>query len=408
MNEDAPAQPGHLGENVLHFARILRNAGIPIGTDKVVDAVRVLPAAGLERRGDCHATLSALFLTRHEQQAVFDEAFARFWRDRALVEHVHALRLPEVQGRLGKPAMNAGRVREAMMPPGARLTLPVDGRDEVTVDATLTFSATERLKTIDFERMTADEWEAARRVVAGLRLPVPVRLTRRHRAHPSGPLVDLTKTLRRMPREGGDSLRIARRARVARAPPLVVLCDISGSMHRYTRMFLHFLHALTRPRLQNSRAGSSHGSTFLFGTRLTNVTRPLRDRDVDEALARIGMLVPDWAGGTRIGACLREFNFSWSRRLLAQDASVILISDGLDRDDTGELAAEMSRLHRSCRRLLWLNPLLRFDGFEPRASGIAAMRPHVDAFLPMHNLASLADIARELAHGSRGTTTPSR
>ena len=400
MSEAFPAQPGHLGENVLHFARILRDAGIPIGTDKVMDAVRVLPKAGLERRGDCHATLSALFLTRHEQQAVFDEAFARFWRDRALVEHAHALRLPEVQGRLGKPAMNAGRVREAMMPPGARASLPVDGRDEVTVDATLTFSATERLKTIDFERMTADEWEAARRLAGCLELPVPMRLTRRHRADPAGPLVDLARTLRRMPREGGDSLRIARRARIERPPPLVVLCDISGSMHRYTRMFLHVLHALTRER--------PSVSTFLFGTRLTNVTRPLRDRDVDEALAHVGRLVPDWAGGTRIGACLHEFNFHWSRRLLAQGASVILVSDGLDRDETGALAAEMARLHRASRRLLWLNPLLRFEGFAPRASGIAAMRPHVDAFLPMHNLATLADVARELGHGSRRTAPPSR
>jgi uncharacterized protein with von Willebrand factor type A (vWA) domain len=175
-------------------------------------------------------------------------------------------------------------------------------------------------------------------------------------------------------------------------------------MHRYTRMFLHFLHALARPRLHNSRAGSSRVSTFVFGTRLTNITRPLRDRDVDEALAKVSIMVPDWEGGTRIGACLREFNYRWSRRLLGQNACTILVSDGLDRDDADGLATEMARLHRSSRRLLWLNPLLRFEGFEPRASGIAAMRPHVDHFLPMHNLASLEDLARSLSHGTHGTT----
>src|SRR6185436_7069941 len=255
----------------------------------------------------------------------------------------------------------------------------------VEIDATLTFSATERLQALDFERMTAAEWDEARRAIARLRLPLPRTRLRRYRAVESGPAIDLTRTLRRMARDGGDLSRIARRARIERPPPLVVLCDISGSMHRYTRMFLHFVHAVARDHTQVS--------AFVFGTRLTNVSRALRDRDVDEALARMTALVPDWAGGTRIGACLREFNFRWSRRLLAQNACVILVTDGLDRDDAHGLEAEMERLHRSCRKLLWLNPLLRFDDFQPRASGIAAMRPHVDAFLPMHNLASLRDLA---------------
>jgi uncharacterized protein with von Willebrand factor type A (vWA) domain len=378
-----------LADNVLHFARILRHAGGPSCTDKVMDAIRILPRTGIERRADCHATLSALFLTRHEHQAVFDEAFARFWRDPALAEHAQAFKLPEVRGRIQKPAVNAGRVREAMMPPASRLAPPADLHDEVVVDATLTFSPSERLKTIDFERMTAEEWEDAKRLVATLRLPVPLQRTRRFRPHPAGASFDPARTLRRMGRDGGDFLRIARRARVDRPPPLVALCDISGSMHRYTRMFLHFLHALARDR--------GRVSTFVFGTRLTNITRPLRDRDVDEALAKVSALVPDWEGGTRIGACLREFNFRWSRRLLAQNACVILVSDGLDRDDAEGLAAEMARLRRSARRLIWMNPLLRFEGFEPRATGIAAMRPHVDSFVPMHNLASLADFARQVS-----------
>jgi uncharacterized protein with von Willebrand factor type A (vWA) domain len=211
---------------------------------------------------------------------------------------------------------------------------------------------------------------------------------RRYRAVEHGPAIDLRRTLRRMGRDGGDLTRLARRAPIERMPPLVVLCDVSGSMHRYTRMFLHFVHAVARDH--------TRVSAFLFGTRLTNVSRALRDRDVDDALARMSALVPDWAGGTRIGACLREFNFRWSRRLLAQNACVLLVSDGLDRGDAEGLAEEMARLHRSCRRLLWLNPLLRYDGFEPRASGIASMLPHVDAFLPVHNLASLGELAATL------------
>jgi hypothetical protein len=191
-----------------------------------------------------------------------------------------------------------------------------------------------------------------------------------------------------MARDGGDVLRIARQSRVERPPPLVILCDISGSMHRYTRMFLHFVHALARDR--------THVSAFVFGTRLTNVTRPLRDRDVDEALAKMTAIVPDWAGGTRIASALREFNFRWARRLLAQNACVLVVSDGLDRDDAEGLAGEMARLHRSCRRLIWLNPLLRYSGFEPRATGIASMLPHVDEFLPVHNLASLEQLAGAL------------
>jgi len=375
-----------LAENVMHFARVLRASGIAIGTDKVMDAVRALPVAGLERRADWHATLSALFLTRHEQQALFDEAFERFWRDPAIEERMRALLLPRVQGRTPR-ADGGGRLAEALYPELPAPSRTLDEGPEITVDAALTFSPSERLRTIDFEKMTAEEWAAARRLASRLNLPVPEARTRRFRRSERGTAIDLAATMRRMARDGGEITRVARRVRYSRPPPLVVLCDVSGSMHRYTRMFLHFLHALTRDR--------ERVSTFVFGTRLTNVTRPLRDRDVDEALAKVSAAVTDWAGGTRIAASLREFNFRWARRLLAQNACVMLVTDGLDRDDAAGLADEMARLHRSCRRLLWLNPLLRYEGFQPQASGIASMLPHVDAFLPMHNLASLEDLAAQ-------------
>jgi uncharacterized protein with von Willebrand factor type A (vWA) domain len=381
------AGAGRLAGNVLHFARVLRAAGIAIGTDKVMDAVRVLPASGLERREDWHATLGSLFVTRREQQPLFDEAFERFWRDPAIEERVRAMLLPKVEGRT--PREDAGGRLAQALHPGQAPRPRESHAPRVTIDAALTFSAGERLRTVDFERMTAQEWAEARRLVAGLRLPVPEVRTRRYSPARRGRAIDLAASLRLMARRGGELAELPRRERRLRPPPLVVLCDISGSMHRYTRMFLHFLHALTRDR--------GRVSTFLFGTRLTNVTRELRDRDVDEALARVAAAVSDWAGGTRIGPCLREFNFRWARRVLGQNACVLILTDGLDRDDAGRLGAEMERLHRSSRRLAWLNPLLRFEGFEPRASGIASMLPHVDELVPMHNLESLRGLAASLA-----------
>lgn len=386
---------GALAGNVLHFARVLRAAGIPIGTDKVMDAIRALPLAGVEHRGDWRTTLGALFLTRHEQQALFDAAFERFWRDPALEERMRAALLPQVRG-LADRSQAPGRLERALHPHES--TSGPNETTEITVDAALTYSREERLRHLDFEKMTPEEWQQARALVARLRLPVADVATRRYRAARCNGTLDLRGSLRNMLRQGGDIVEVTRRARRTRPPPLVVLCDVSGSMHRYTRMFLHFLHALTRdrPRLNHSTAGCMRVSTFVFATRLTHVTRALRDRDVDEALAKVGREVQDWAGGTRIGECLKEFNHRWARRVLAQNASVVLLTDGLDRDDAATLAAQMDRLHRSCRKLLWLNPLLRFEEFEPRAEGVAAMLPRVDAFLPMHNLSSLEDLSHRL------------
>lgn len=388
---------GALAENVGHFARALRTAGIPIGTDKILDAVRALPLSGIGARRDWHATLATLFLTRHEQQPVFDAAFDVFWRDPALEERRMAQLLPRVQGRTPGHDATMPRVAEALRRSPVEPPAAADLPEEVGVDATLTFAATERLQKVDFEKMTADEWAAAKAWVAKMRLPIPEVATRRFAPSERGRAVDLAATLRRIGRDGGEIATLVRKRRRTRTPPLVVLCDISGSMHRYTRMFLHFLHALSGNR--------AHVRVLLFGTRLTNVTRHLRHRDVDDAVAAVRDAVPDWAGGTRIGACLREFNFRWSRRLLGGNACTLLVTDGLDRDDAEGfdhdgahgLANEMQRLRRSSHRLVWLNPLLRYEGFEPRASGIAAMRPHVDAFLPVHNLESLRDLAEALA-----------
>jgi hypothetical protein len=249
------------------------------------------------------------------------------------------------------------------------------------MDAVLTVSDQERLQRMDFEAMSAEEIAQAKREIRRLVLPLDLRRTRRLRTDPLGPVTDLRRTIRQSLRQGGEILTIARNRHVTRPPPLVVLCDISGSMSRYAQILLHFLHAVTNDR--------DRVQVFLFGTRLSNVTRQLRHRDPEVAFQMVSHVVPDWSGGTRIGEALESFNHLWARRVLAQGAIVLLITDGLDRDGARGLAENMDRLHRSCRRLIWLNPLLRWAGFEPKSQGIRAMLPYVDDFRPVHNLASL-------------------
>lgn len=387
------ARPGRLAQNVMHFARVLRAAGLPVGPDRVLAALQALQIVGLERREDFRAVLAAVFLSRREQRDLFDQAFHIFWRDPDLLGRAMQLLLPKVYGRGLKDEDNFNqRLAAALQNAAAEKRYRETEMEEIELRTVLTFSSRERLQTADFETMNAEEWQEAKRLVATLRLPIEALPTRRSRPAHRG-RIDLRATLRASLKGGGQALPLRWRRPAKRHPPLVVLCDISGSMHRYTRMFLHFLHAITNDydRVQ----------TLLFGTRLTPITRHLKHRDVDLAISRISGAVLDWAGGTRIGACLKEFNFRWSRRLLGQNAVVLLISDGLDRDAATGLGEEMARLHRSCRRLIWLNPLLRYDRFEAKPAGIRAMLPHVDAHLPVHNIASLKDLAAGLARMER-------
>jgi uncharacterized protein with von Willebrand factor type A (vWA) domain len=383
---------GKLAENIMHFARVLRAAGLPIGPDRVVDALRALEAAGIERREDFYWTLAAVFLSKREQQELFDQAFHIFWRDPQMLERIMSLLLPQIYGRAGQAEQPEAsqRLADALYSKREQ-TQEEEQQQEVEIDASLTFSQSELLQHADFESMSGAELAQAKKLIARLRLPIPEAQTRRFRPDARGTGIDLPATLRASMRGGAQIIPLKRRSRITRHPPLVVLCDISGSMSRYSRMFLHFLHAITNDR--------DRVHTLVFGTRLTNITRHLRNRDVDIAMNRVAAAIQDWAGGTRIGVCLEEFNRKWSRRLLGQNAVVLLISDGLDRDVGEGLGAEMERLHKSCRKLVWLNPLLRYEGFQPRPSGVRAMLPHVDAFMPVHNIESLVDLARELEHG---------
>jgi len=394
---DVAVPDGRLADNITHFARALRRAGVPVGTGRVVDAIRAVEAAGFTDRRDFYHTLQACFVSRPEHRLVFAQVFRLYWRDPQFMEQMMSLLLPSMRGADAppEPAAAERRAAEALLdeaePPGHGDAS--DAGEEIAFDAALTFSQDERLRAMDFEQMSTAELAEARRAIARLDLPVRPIATRRTRAHPRGRVADWPGTLRAALKSGGEIEQLAFRARRTRWPDLVALCDISGSMSSYSRMLLHFLHAAANAR----GAGWAQVHAFTFGTRLTNITRHLRARDVDAALSAAGREADDWEGGTRIGACLHAFNRDWSRRVLGQGAVALLITDGLDRDDPLRLAAEMERLHLSARRLIWLNPLLRWDGFSPRARGIRAILPHVDSFRSCHSLASLDELVAVLS-----------
>jgi len=384
---------GRLADNVVHFVRVLRAAGLPVGPARTLAALEAVAAVGIANREDFRGALGAVLVSRQDELPLFDQAFDLFWRHPGLLERLTAALSAEgAAGAEGEPdAAIAARIAQAMLPAAP---LPVRPPDPGTtgVETALRSSSHEALRRRDFETMSAEELIAVRAMLARLRLPLPELPARRTAAAARGHRVDLRATLRRATGAAGALAPLRWRQRLRRTPPLVVLCDISGSMDRYARMLLHFLHAITNDR--------DRVHVLLFGTQLTNITRQLRHRDVDVALARVQRAVPDWAGGTRIGRCLVDFNRRWSRRLLGQNAVVLLISDGLDAEAGEGLAAQMERLSKSCRRLVWLNPLLRYEGFEPRPAGIRAMLPHVDDFLPVHNLESLTDLAAALERPS--------
>ncbi len=385
VEHDAPG--GKLAENVMYFARLLRAAGLRIGPDRVIDGVRALEIAGPSRRDDWYWTLSAVFLSREEQRPIFDQAFQVFWRDPKLIEKMLSALLPKTYGRAAKDEQQQSqRLTDALLQ--QKKEQQAQEEQKVEMDARLTFSSSEVLQRMDFDTMSAAELGEAKKMIEQLRLPLPEIRTRRYAPDRRGTRVDLRATLRESLREGGDIIPLVRTSPKEIHPPLVILCDISGSMNPYSRMFLHFLHAINTDR--------DRVSVFVFGTLITNVTRQMKHRDVDVAMTRIADVIKDWSGGTRIGVCLREFNWRWSRRVLAQNACVLLVSDGLDREAGEGLEDEMERMHKSCRQLIWLNPLLRYEKFEARPAGVRAMLPHVDLFLPVHNLKSLVDLAKTL------------
>jgi uncharacterized protein len=383
-----------LAGNITHFARALRRAGLPIGPGRVIDAIRAVEAAGFTDKVDFYWTLHACFVNRPEHRRVFAQLFRLYWRDPRYLEHMMAAMLPAIRGvQEDRPAQAAEkRAAEALLD-GAQAPQSEGEEKEpeetlVEVDASLTMSTQERLRTLDFEQMSLAEMAEAKRMLARLTLPVKPMPSRRSMTAPNG-RIDVQKTMRAALRRGGEMDKLAFKQPRPRYPNLVVLCDISGSMSQYSRVVLHFLHAVSNAK----GAGWAKVHAFTFGTQLTNITRHLATRDVDAALKAAGAQAQDWEGGTRIGSCIEAFNRDWSRRVMGQGAVVLLITDGLDRDNPDDLARQMQRLHLTARRLIWLNPLLRWDGFAPKAAGIRAMLPHVDSFRAGHSIASLEELA---------------
>jgi uncharacterized protein len=378
-----------LARNVVHFVRLLRGAGLAMSPAHSVDALEALRWIDISRRDDVQATLATLLVRAPDERDIFEAAFDLFWRDPDWEGKLRALLLPKVKNGAPPPKRN-NRLADALAARSAATAKPqTPDEPPEQLHARMTFSAHERLSHRDFDTLTADEWRTLRHQIRSHRMPLATEPTRRLKAASHGTHADLRASARHAVRSGGDWTVWKYRAVVERRPPLVLLLDISGSMSAYSRAVLYFCHALlqSRERLQ----------VFLFGTRLTNATRALRERDPDVAIAALADQVQDWSGGTRIGAALAEFNRRWARRVLSGRATVLFVTDGLDHEAIDILEAEMLRLRRFAYRLVWLNPLLRYTDFTPRARGVRAILPHVDAMLAAHNLDSLSAVGRELA-----------
>ena len=396
----APLPSGKLADNIMHFARVLREAGLPVGPASVLDALDAAQSGSLQTREDFYWTLHAILVKRRDHREVFDQAFHVFWKKPKMLEQLMKLMFTQITRSASDKAKQAGfrRLAEAMFDKVETQSRRQEKPDVLELDAAFTASADDILRAKDFEQMTLTEQADARAAIALMRLTPREIRTRRFEPNSAGTAIDMRRTLKQSLRTGGGLITLARRERQRREPPLVILCDISGSCSNYSRMFLHFLHAVANDR--------TRVTMFLFGTRLTNVTRELKRRDIDEAVSKVSAVVKDWSGGTRIGLTLKEFNQKWARRVLAQGAEVLLMSDGLEREDTVQLAHEMQRLRRSAKHIVWLNPLLRFGGFQARASGIRAIMPYVDEFRPVHSLNSLTDLAQTLGNRASAAHDP--
>ncbi len=382
---------GRLVENITYFTRALRKAGVRVGTAQVATAIRAVNAAGFTSKHDFYYTLRACLITRPEQLETFHQVFGLFWRDPEFLERMIRMMSPLLQALESAPPPPKPAERRAM----DALTDPSENaraapeREVLELDAQLSSSATEVFRKQDFEQMSAAELAEAARAIHSLDLGIAPIKTRRFAPTSSAGRPDIRAILRRSLRKGGEIERLARKAPRTRLPDLVVLCDISGSMSVYSRMMMHFIHTL----MWSPNSRWRHISSFTFGTELTNISRALGAKDVDQALNSVGEDASDWQGGTRIGASLARFNKDWSRRTLGHAATVLLITDGLERGDLAQLDTEIERLSLSSKHLIWLNPLLRFDAFSPKAAGVRTILPYVTSFHACHSLDSLTDLS---------------
>ncbi len=386
----AAAGRGHLLRNIVLFGRLLRVGSLDVTPTQLRDWVAALELVELARKRDVKAAARAVLVSRRRDLPWFDKAFELFWQARDPRE------LEQLELGLMIQRRTERTKRAAIQKLALGDNQGEDGSKETDRTArTALYSAREALRRKDFAQLEGDELDEIKQLMASMRWELETRRTRRLKPSSGGHRLDLRRTLRRNLAHGGELIDLVGRDRKHRRRPLVLLCDISGSMEPYSRLLLHFIYAVSHPR--SADPGISRVEAFAFGTRLTRLTQELAERDVDRALQAAAHRIEDWGGGTRTGDALREFNFNWSRRLLGQGAAVLIISDGWDRGDIALLGQEMERLHRSCHRLIWLNPLLGSPDYQPLTRGIVAALPHVDDFLPVHNLASLEQLGELLA-----------
>lgn len=369
--------------NLLHFGRVLHLLGLDVHAGRMLDVAGALNHVDIGRRSDFYFTLQSLLIHRQQDLAMFDEAFRVFWRRPPGELSSEDLRALGEQRRFGTPQVDVPFAGPASSDdrPLTTLNEPIDRV------APMSYSAREVSRVKDFAHFTEEELEQAQAMIAALNWELGVRRTRRWAPGP-GSVPDLRRVVRRNIRYGGEPVVLPTRNRTMRRRPLVLVADVSGSMDRYARMLLHFIYSLA--------GGLERVEAFLFSTRLTRITRELTRRGPTNAGPRIPRKVPDWGGGTRIGDALRTLNMRWAGRVLGHGPVVLLISDGWDRGDPDLLKREMSRLQRSCHRLIWLNPLLGASDYQPLTRGMQAALPYVDDFLPVHNLASLEALADHL------------
>ncbi len=382
-----------LSDNVLYFARVLRSAGIPIGSGRILEAIKAINKIGLADKSIFYWALHSVFVHKNEHREIFDQTFKIFWKNPRLLEKMMQLALPKLN--TGTPETSDAdinrRVQEAFNKDNISEDNYVDAstEDELEFDAVMTYSESELLQGMDFEQMSYDEINKAKKVIAQMNLAIPQVKSRRFKSSSFRRKIDLRQSLKGANKFCGEYIPLRYKSRKDKNPPIIAICDVSGSMSRYSRMLLHFMHVLTTLR--------NDVHTFLFGTRLTNVTRFLRFKDVDEALAATSSAVEDWSGGTRIGDCLKEFNFNWSRRVLGPGAIVLFITDGLDRGGGIGLSKQIKMIQKSSKRLIWLNPLLRYEEFAPKPTGVKAILPYVDEFRPIHSLESMDQLVDALS-----------
>lgn len=392
-----PESPnGRLVDNIIYFCRALRRAGVPVAPSQIKDLIRAVDVVGFRKKSDFFETLRACLITRPEHMAVFNQVFNLFWRDPEFLNKIMQTLLPFAQNldEAPPPKPAANRAAEAMSEAAENSASDeAHAAEDLILDAQFSFSQNERLASMDFEQMSNAEIKDAEKAISTLDFKLPKSFSRRYRPSISGNRIDARATFHQARTSGGEIQKIAKKKRSQKPRNLIILCDISGSMSKYSRMMMHFINALTTNSRSHAQSNWANIHSFTFGTKLTNISRMISGRDPDIALSKVGKLVQDWDGGTKIGANLEKFNRNWSRRVLSSDAVVLLMTDGLERDDIDLLESQIKRLKLSCGHLVWLNPLLRFDKFEPLASGIKTMLPHVEKMVSCHNINSLTELS---------------